>query len=166
MAAPTLPEGGAMRPGPPSGIVFRRLRTRAEHDLARSLLAAGGVARRPGRGGGLVWFGLWDLAPAEGTGLVGTAATRLVVPGVAELCAYATPAPPPWPGLGDRLLREVADALRADGAERIFARPPGGGGEGLALLLGAGFRAAPPQRPGGVRDGPDGGPAAWLSLEL
>jgi len=64
---------------------------------------------------------LW-LAPVEGVGLVGAAATRLVTPKTAELCVLAVPAAPPWPGPGDRLVREVADALRAQGAERVVAR--------------------------------------------
>jgi hypothetical protein len=75
---------------------------------------------------------LW-LAPVEGVGLVGAAATRLVTPKTAELCVLAVPTALPWPGLGDRLVREVADALRAQGAERLVARSAGGDGRRLAL---------------------------------
>ena len=82
----------------------------------------------------------------------------LVTPKAAELCVLAVPAALPWPGLGDRLVREVADALRAQGAERVVARPAGGDGRRLALLRGAGFEAAGPRHPDG--------PAVWLSLEL
>ena len=145
-------------PGPPAGIVFRRLDTRDERELARSLAAAGPSSASPGCPGAWAWFGLWDLAPVEGVGLVGAAATRLVTPKTAELCVLAVPAALPWPGLGDRLVREVADALRAQGAEWVVARPAGGDGRRLALLRGAGFEAAGPRHPDGS--------AVWLSLEL
>jgi GNAT superfamily N-acetyltransferase len=115
------------RQHPPAGIVFRRLHTGVERELARSLLQAGGPSwHAVGQTGEWAWFGLWDLAPTEGTGLVGAAATRPVAPRTVELCALAVPAAAPWRGLGDRLLREVADTLRADGDGQIVAgqRPP------------------------------------------
>ena len=105
----------------PVGVVFRRLRSAPDADGT--------------------WFGLCDLA-AGGTGLLGTAAVRWVGSGVMELCALTVPTEPP--AVGDRLLRELADALRADGAERIVATLP----EHRELLLDAGFADAP-QHPGG-----------------
>ena len=69
-------------------------------------------------GGDWTWFGLWDLAAASGTGLLATAAAHPVEPGAMELCAYALVAEQPWPALGDRLVREVANHLRADGVDR------------------------------------------------
>jgi GNAT superfamily N-acetyltransferase len=145
-------------PDAPAGIVFRRLHGDAERAQARSLLAAGGRSWSAGRLGGLAWFGLWDLAAADGVALLGAAATRPVTVGTAELCALAVPAAPPWQGLADRLLREVADALRAQGVERMVARPGSDHGR-LALLRDAGLAPLPAgQRPEL--------PGAWLSLEL
>jgi hypothetical protein len=114
------------------------------------LLAAGGVGRRPWRDGELVWFGLWDLAPAEGTGLVGTAATRLVAPGVAELCAYAMAGRAAVAGAGrPAACARVADALRAD-ARRADLRQAAGGttGSGWRCCSVPAFRAVPLHRPG------------------
>jgi GNAT superfamily N-acetyltransferase len=161
-----------MRPGSPGlpvGIVFRRLPIGIERQLARSLLAAGGPSwRAPGTGGRWTWFGLWDLAAAGGTGLLGTAAIRPVEPRVAELCALAVLATRPWRAVGDRLVREVADTLRADGAERVVARLAGDRRQGLELLRGAGFRPAGLQWPDVQAPGQDGadGLTVWLSLEL
>ena len=95
----------------PVGVVFRRLRAPEA-----------------------TWFGLWDLT-AGGTGLLGTAAVRWVGPGVVELRVVDVPADV----VGDRLLREVADALRADGAERVVAALPDDGD----LLRRAGFADDP-----------------------
>lgn len=151
-------------PGLPAGIVFRRLRTEAERALARSLLAAGGRSWPAGRSGGLAWFGLWDLAAAEGMALLGAAATRPLTAGTAELCALAVPAAPAWQGLGDRLLREVADTLRAQGVEQMVARSDGDDGR-LALLRDAGLvPLAAPQRSELELSRDDTG--VWLSLEL
>jgi GNAT superfamily N-acetyltransferase len=156
-------------PDPPAGIVFRRLHTGVERDLAGSLLAAGGPSwRSSGPSPEWVWFGLWDLGPADGMGLVGAAATRLVTPRTVELCALAEPAAPPWRGLGDRLVREVADTLRAQGAEWMVARLPAGEGHGLTLLGDAGFTAVGRRRLDGYEPGSSGADAdgVWLSLEL
>jgi L-amino acid N-acyltransferase YncA len=156
------------RQDPPAGIVFRRLHTGVERELARSLLEAGGPSWRAlGQAGEWVWFGLWDLAPTEGAGLVGAVATRPVAPRTVELCALAVPATLPWRGLGDRLVREVADTLRAQGAERMVARLPAGQGQGPALLRDAGFAAAG-ARPDGYDPGSSAvdGAGVWLSLEL
>jgi hypothetical protein len=95
----------------PVGVVFRRLDSAPE----------------------AVWFELRDLT-AGGTGLLGTAVVRWVGSGVVELCAVSVSGA----AVGDRLLREVADALRADGAERVVATLPGG----RELLLRAGFARA------------------------
>jgi GNAT superfamily N-acetyltransferase len=155
-------------PGLPAGIVFRRLHTDAERALARSLLAAGGRPWPGGRASGLAWFGLWDLAAAEEVALLGAAATRPVTAATAELCALAVPAEPPWRGLGDRLLREVADTLRAQGVERLVARLEGDDGR-LALLRDAGLVPLPAPRrqelPWGGSNGADDA-GVWLSLEL
>ena len=160
-----------MRAGPaglPAGIVFRRLHTDAERALARSLLAATGRARSAGEEGGLAWFGLWDLAAAEEVALIGAAATRAVTAATAELCALAVAAELPWQGLGDRLLREVADILRAQGVERMVARVEADDGRG-ALLRDAGLVPLPARRrqelPPGAPYGTDDA-GAWLSLEL
>ena len=107
----------------PIGIVFRQIHTSAEREEARSLLLAtvGPSWRILGLDERCTGFGLWDLT-AEGTGLVAAAVIRPVEPRVVELCAWAALAAPPWSTAGDRLVREVVDTLRADGAERVVAR--------------------------------------------
>ena len=98
----------------PVGVVFRRLRS--------------GVETPNGR---CTWYGLWDLA--GGTGALGTVAVRRIGSGVVELCALSVPGE--QSAVGDRLLRDVADAVRADGAERVVATLP----DDRELLLRAGF---------------------------
>jgi GNAT superfamily N-acetyltransferase len=155
-------------PGLPAGIVFRRLHGEDERALARSLLAATGRAGSAGEERGLAWFGLWDLAAAEEVALIGAAATRPVTAATVELCALAVPAEPPWQGLGERLLREVADTLRAEGVEQMVARVDGDDGR-VALLRDAGLVPLPALRrqelPSGASSGADGA-GVWLSLEL
>jgi hypothetical protein len=171
IAATTLALGGSMRqgsPGLPAGIVFRQLQTAAERASALTLLAGGGASRSAVEVDGLVWFGLWDLASAESVALIGAAATRSLTEGTVELCVLTVPAAAPWPGLADRLLREVADMLRAQGVERMVARLAGDHGR-LELPRDAGLVPLPAgQRP--EVPGPHSAAAddlgAWLSLEL
>jgi GNAT superfamily N-acetyltransferase len=155
-------------PGLPAGIVFRRLHGEDERALARSLLAATGRAGSAGEERGLAWFGLWDLAVAEEVALIGAAATRPVTAATVELCALAVPAEPPWQGLGERLLREVADTLRAEGVEQMVARVDGDDGR-VALPRDAGLVPLPAPRrqelSSGASSGADGA-GVWLSLEL
>jgi GNAT superfamily N-acetyltransferase len=171
MVTTTPALGGTMRAGPPglpAGIVFRRLHSADERALAWSLLAAGGRPWPEDPAGGLAWFGLWDLAAGEEVALIGVAAIRPVAAATAELCALAVPAEPPWQGLGDRLLREVADTLRAEGVERMVARVDGDDGR-VALLRDAGLvplsALGRQDLPSAAAHGADGA-GVWLSLEL
>jgi hypothetical protein len=138
----------------PIGIVFRRLHTDVERAKAQSLLGAGASPDEV-----WIWFGLWDLAEAlEGTGLLGAAAVRPAAPLVAELCAWTVRDPRAWWIVGDRLLRGVADAMRAEGTERMIATRKRRDEE-EELLDHLGFRSA------GAQDA-DGDATGWLSLEL
>jgi GNAT superfamily N-acetyltransferase len=135
-----------MHPAPPppvTGIVFRSVRSPSEREAASRLLAEGGVPPSAVRGSGeSVLFGLWDLAPQTGEGLVGVAATRpLDDAGSVELCGIAIRAGLRRRGLGRRLVTEVADALRTEGAARLAARLEGDHGPAAALLARAGFAA-------------------------
>jgi GNAT superfamily N-acetyltransferase len=79
-----------------------------------------------------------------GEGLVGAAATRPLddaVAGSVELCGIAIHANLRRRGLGLRLVTEVADALRAEGAVRLVARLQGDHQPAAALLARAGFAA-------------------------
>jgi GNAT superfamily N-acetyltransferase len=127
-----------------TGIVFRRLRTPAEREAARRLLADSGVppaaARDPGDA---VLYGLWDLAAPPEAGLVGVAAT--LPPdeaGSVELCGLAVRAGARRQGLGRRLVAEVADALRSEGAACLVARLEGADEPAAVLLARAGFAAS------------------------
>jgi GNAT superfamily N-acetyltransferase len=128
---------------PASGIVFRRVQSPSEREAASSLLADSGVPAAAVRSlGDAVLFGLWDLAAPDGEALVGVAATRpLEGAGWVELCGIAVRAGLRRRGLGRRLLAEVADALRADGAERLLAGCADAHSPATALLAYAGFVA-------------------------
>jgi GNAT superfamily N-acetyltransferase len=127
-----------------TGLVFRRLRSPSEHEAAGRLLADSGVAPAAIRSAGETeLYGLWDLAAPNGDGLVGVAATRPPDDaGSVELCAIAIRAGLRRRGLGRRLVTEVADALRAEGAARLAARLAGDHREAAALLARAGFAAS------------------------
>jgi GNAT superfamily N-acetyltransferase len=146
-------------PHPMTTIVFRRLRSPSEHAGARELLADGGVslpAAPPPRG--IVLFGLEDLAVLNGEGLVGVAVTRpLDEGGSVELCGVAVRTGRRRQGLGRRLVAEVADALRVEGAACLAARLERGHGPAAALLARAGFRAG---------SGPAGTGRGWRYLWL
>jgi ribosomal protein S18 acetylase RimI-like enzyme len=126
-----------------TGIVFRRLRFPSEREAAGRLLADSGVPPAAIRSAGdTVLYGLWDLTAPNGDGLVGVAATQpLDDAGSVELCAIAIRADLRRRGLGRRLVTEVADALRAEGAARLVARLEGGHRPAAALLARAGFAA-------------------------
>jgi hypothetical protein len=152
----------------PIGIVFRQIHTSAEREEARSLLlaTAGPSWRILGLDERCTGFGLWDLT-AEGTGLVAAAVIRPVEPRVVELCAWAALAAPPWSTAGERLVREVVDTLRADGAERVVARPAKVGRHERELLHRAGFRPVRLQCLDVQVPDEDGADSAvWLSLGL
>jgi ribosomal protein S18 acetylase RimI-like enzyme len=87
-----------------------------------------------------VLYGLWDLAASDGEGLVGVAATQPPdATGSVELCAIAIRAGLRRRGLGLRLVSEVADALRSEGAARLAARLKGDQRPEAALLARAGL---------------------------
>jgi GNAT superfamily N-acetyltransferase len=127
-----------------TGLVFRRLRSPSEREAAGRLLADSGVAPVAIRSAGeTVLYGLWDLAAPNGDGLVGVAATRPPDDaGSVELCAIAIRADLRRRGLGRRIVTEVADASRAEGAARLVARLEGGHGPVAALLAQTGFAAS------------------------
>jgi ribosomal protein S18 acetylase RimI-like enzyme len=127
---------------PATGIVFRRVRSSWEREAAARLLAdSGAPALAAGSLGGTVLFGLWDLAAPDMGALVGVAATRPLDAAAVELCTIAVRAGLRRRGLGRRLLAEVADALRADGAERLVAGCADAQSPVAALLARAGFVA-------------------------
>ena len=145
-----------------TAIVFRRLRSPSEHAAARELLADGSVALPAPSLRGTVLFGLEDLAVLNGKGLVGVAMTRpLDDAGSVELCAVAVRAGRRRQGLGRRLVTEVADALRVEGAACLAVRPERGHGPASALLTRAGFTAA-----ASIDDGPAGTGHGWRYLWL
>lgn len=150
-------------PSPPvPGIVFRRLQSAGEHGAAERMLADGGASAPTVQGqSGRVLFGLWDLAASDSQALVAAAATRPLDAGSVELCGIVVRASLRRRGLGRRLVNEVADVLRAEGAERLVARPERGQCPAAPLLAQAGFTAASDGggAPPGVRLG-------WRYLEL
>jgi ribosomal protein S18 acetylase RimI-like enzyme len=135
-----------MRQGPPepvTGIVFRSVRSPSEREAASRLLADSSVPPAAIRSAGdTVLYGLWDLAAPAGEGLVGVAVTQPPDDaGSVELCRIAIRVDLRRRGLGLRLVTEVADALRAEGAARLVARLAGDHGPAAGLLARAGFAA-------------------------
>ena len=148
---------------PVPGIVFRRLHSAGERRAAERMLADGGAPAPTVQGhGGAVLFGLWDLAASDSQALVAAAATRpLDAGGSVELCGIVVSTSLRRRGLGRRLVNEVADVLRSEGAERLVARPERGQCPAAPLLAQAGFTAA---FDGG--DAPPGVGLGWRYLEL
>lgn len=106
----------------PPGIVFRRLRTAREHQLARLAAAAADPGASPRLGAGWSWFGLWDLAPAEGSGLLAAAVVRPARGNVVTVRAWLVPDVAAPTAVLDRVLREVADEIRARGRGQAVVR--------------------------------------------
>ena len=126
-----------------TAIVFRSVRSPSERSAARRLLVDSGVPPAAVHSGGdTVLYGLWDLAAANGEELVGVAATRPPdAGGSVELCGIAIRAGLRRRGLGLRLVTEVADALRVEGAQRLVAKAGDRKSPATALLARAGFAA-------------------------
>jgi hypothetical protein len=145
----------------PSGIVFRRLGAPAERSRARALLdAAGPVYRSPRLAGDEVWSGLWNLTAANGAALTAAAATRQASERVLEVRALVVRPGEHWPARCGRLVRELADVCRANGAEWMVAGIAGGDTAAMALLRRAGFNTTPVPGP------PEAGSVEWLAREV
>ena len=129
-------------------MVFRRLGSPADFSRGCRLLGAG----EP-RSVDEIWSGLWNLTAEDGDALAAIAATRQLSPGVIEVRAIRTDQ---GYEVQARLLRELADACRAQGVEWLVAVADGGGAD---LLRRAGFvPATGPDLPA-VRGG-------WLALHM
>jgi GNAT superfamily N-acetyltransferase len=130
-------------PGPVTAIVFRSVQSPWERSAARRLLADSGIPpAAPGSSRDGLLYGLWDLATPTGEGLVGVAATQPPdAAGSVELSGIAIRGDLRRRGLGLRLVTEVADALRTEGATRLAARLESDHGPAAALLAQAGFAA-------------------------
>jgi ribosomal protein S18 acetylase RimI-like enzyme len=155
MSGPPRRHPGGREP-PPAGIVFRRLDGGSEVALAGRLLAADGL-QPPATAGASTWFGLWDLTAAGGESLVGVAVTGPVGQATVQLYAVAVRAARRRRGFGSRLVREVADTLRAQGSTSLVVAPPTDDVT-VRRLVALGFRPSPPTAQ-------DAGPG-WLGLEL
>ncbi len=108
-------------PGAPAGIVFRRLDADHERRQAASLLPDCDLDDHDGT---CAWYGLCDLTATEAAGPVAVAVLRSLTPSTSRLCRLGTSPDDRGSRLGRRLVREVADRLRASGVEELTA-PPG-----------------------------------------
>jgi GNAT superfamily N-acetyltransferase len=160
------------QPPDAAGMVFRRCWSPSEQRAAGTLLAGRGCPlAEPGVAGSDL-FGLWDLTAPAGEALVAAAATGppghggdVVLRGIAVAPGAG------HRGLGRRLICEVADCWRAQGAARLVAWPAGRPGPTVAQLRSAGFVPAGAGRaPAGVSAPLTGVPAdneaGWWELEL
>ena len=139
--------------GSPAGIVFRRLDADLDRRQAARLLRDCDLDDHDSA---CVWYGLCDLTATETTGLAGVAVVRSLDPTSSRLCGLAVSTDYAGPRLGRRLVREVADRLRASGVEEITA-PPVLDDRAAGLLRQVGF--APRGQPQGGGCGP-----LWLPL--
>ena len=145
----------------PSGIVFRRFGTPAERSRARGLLDAAGPAyRSPRLAGDEVWFGLWNLTAANGAALTAGAATLRMSARVLEVRALVVRTGVHRSAMWGRLVRELAEVCRAQGAEWMVAGTAGGDVAAAELLRRAGFDTT--SDPGL----PDAGSIGWLAREV
>ena len=144
----------------PSGIVFRRLGTPAERARARGLLVAAGPAyRSPRLAGDEVWSGLFDLTAADGAAPAAVAATLPMSVRVLEVRALVVRTGAPSSAMWGRLVRELADECRAQGAEWLVAGIADGDTAAVELRR-AGFGPAP------VPGLPEAGSLGWLAWEV
>jgi ribosomal protein S18 acetylase RimI-like enzyme len=128
--------------GFPAGIVFRRLDADLDRRQAARLLPD---CRLDDHDGTCIWYGLCDLTATETAGLVGVAAVRSLEPATSRLCGLAMSPEYRDGRLGRRLVREVADRLRASGAEEIIA-PQALDVWVVGLLRQVGFAASEPSQ--------------------
>ena len=128
-------------------MLYRRLGSPADFSRACRLLGAG---ERPADE---IWSGLWNLTADDGDALAAIAATRQLSPRVVEVREIKTDQ---GYAVQARLLRELADACRAQGVEWLVAVADGGG---TAVLRRAGFAPAPGLNLPATR-------AGWLALQL
>ena len=139
--------------GSPLGIVFRRLDADLERRAAARLLPDCDLEEHRSA---CDWYGLCDLTETGNSGLAGVAVVRSLEPGTSCLCALGMSAHYRGGRLGRRLVREVADRLRASGVEEITA-PAALDDRVAGLLRRAGFAFRASTQEGG---------SGWLSLPL
>ena len=155
-----------------AGMVFRRCRSPSERRAAGGLLAGRGIPLGERGIAGTDLFGLWDLTAPAGEALAGAAATGpLGDGGEVMLRGIAVAAGAGHQGLGRRLVCEVADSWRGQGAARLVARPASAAGLAVGLLRSAGFAPAgagraPDEVSGPRADVPAGSEGGWWELEL
>jgi ribosomal protein S18 acetylase RimI-like enzyme len=153
-------------------MVFRKCRSPSERRAVGRLLAERGRPLGERGVAGADLFGLWDLTAPAGQALAGAAAAGPVEDGgQVQLRGIAVAAGEGYQGLEGRLLSEVADSLRAQGAARLVARPADGAGPAPGLLRSAGFVPAGAGRAAADVNAPrTGAPAndeaSWWELEL
>jgi hypothetical protein len=139
--------------GSPAGIVFRRLDADRERRQAARLLPDCALDDHDSA---CVWYGLCDLTATGNNGLAAVAVVRSLEPATSRLCGLAMSTDYPGGRLGRRLVREVADRLRASGVEVITA-PSSLDGRVAGLLRQVGFA---------VREQSQGRGSGPLSLPL
>lgn len=145
------------------GIVFRQLTACGERSWADLMLAGGGPGfRSPRLAGDETWYGLCDLAGETGSVVAAAAATCRLSMRVLEVRAMAMPASGDWAALRRRLMRELANACRAQGAQWMVAGAAGVDAAAVDLLRGGGFTLAA----AASVDMPDLGSVIWLAVEV
>jgi hypothetical protein len=103
---------------------------------------------------------LWNLTAPIGAALAAAAATLRMSARVLEVRAMVAPAGDHWAARWGRLVRELADGCRAQGAEWMVAGVAGADAGAVDLLRRAGFDTG---RDLGL---PDLGPIVWLGREV
>jgi ribosomal protein S18 acetylase RimI-like enzyme len=141
-------------------LLFRSVEEGERRARAARLLAGVAGERHPwGR------VDLWELSEAAYTFETEPVAVAATSPGGSHVTLLSFVVVPAWrgQGLGQRVVEDVADAIRARGALLLSAEVPAGNAAALAVLRRAGFREP---APAGISGPPTGYSVVCLDLEL
>ena len=143
-------------------LLLRAVEAPERHALAGRLLDEG-LGSRSWRNHGVDLWELYDPSDPTDGEPVALAATRVGGSGRATLVAVVVTAGLRGRGIGQRMIEELADALRTRGVLVLMAAVPDGDATATAVLQRTGFRPSP-----GPRRSPTTGQPrmVWFDLEL
>lgn len=145
-------------------LLFRAVEGRARSIAAADLLDRGMSAPSWRRGGEADLWELYDAAGSRDDEPVAVTATRpLGDGGRVRLVAVAVTPSRRGEGLGQRIIEELADALRAKGVLALVAAVPSDEAAAMVVVQRAGLRPSHVERSSADNDGRD---VVWFDLQL
>ena len=145
-------------------LLFRAVEGRARSIVAADVLDRGMNAPSWRRGGEADLWELYDAAGSRDDEPVAVTATRpLGDGGRVRLVAVAVAPSRRGEGLGQRIIEELADALRAKGVLALVAAVPSDEAAAMVVVQRAGLRPSHVERASGDNDGRD---VVWFDLQL